>query len=71
VKVDEEGNERKLTGLFGTPYFIAPEVFQGSEYGKSADLWSLGSTVFTLLAGVVRFSVELFFFFELLSSLSR
>mmetsp|Transcript_10462 Transcript_10462/g.26335 ORF Transcript_10462/g.26335 Transcript_10462/m.26335 type:complete len:643 (+) Transcript_10462:72-2000(+) len=58
VKTDDQGKECMLTGLFGTPYFIAPEVYQGALYGKSADLWSLGSTVFTLLAGMVPFPRE-------------
>lgn len=48
------GNDPSLTqtGLVtGSPSYLAPEVAAGGRGGESADVWSLGATVFHLLAG--------------------
>jgi len=34
--------EEKRTTMAGSPYWMAPEIIEGSEYGKEVDLWSLG-----------------------------
>ncbi len=39
-----------MSTLAGTPYFIAPEVLQGT-YGRECDIWSLGVLLFMLLSG--------------------
>ena len=47
-------NNRNLTTVAGTPYYMAPEVLEGS-YGKKADLWSLGVLLYTLVSGYLPF----------------
>lgn len=39
-----------LCTFAGTPYYIAPEIIQGS-YGKECDVWSLGVLMYFLLSG--------------------
>lgn len=38
----------------GTAEYLAPEVLIGSPYGKSVDLWSLGTMIFEMLTGTVQ-----------------
>ncbi|XP_069766891.1 ribosomal protein S6 kinase-related protein isoform X2 [Narcine bancroftii] len=42
--------ERALT-ICGTMQYMAPEVLRGSPYNHSADWWSLGVLLYTLVAG--------------------
>ena len=35
----------------GTPVFIAPEIYKGEKYGPEVDVWSLGVTIYGLMAG--------------------
>lgn len=39
-----------LNSFAGTPYYIAPEVIQGT-YSKECDIWSIGVLTFFLLSG--------------------
>ncbi|TWT61765.1 serine/threonine-protein kinase [Rubinisphaera italica] len=41
--------------ILGTPYFMSPEQCVGKEVDARSDLYSLGATYFTLLAGVSPF----------------
>ena len=44
----------KLTDLAGTIYTMAPEVIQG-QYGKPADLWSVGVIAYMLMSSQMPF----------------
>jgi calcium-dependent protein kinase len=50
----QTGTNEKLHTIAGTPYFIAPEVLNGS-YGKECDIWSLGVLFFVLVTGTYPF----------------
>lgn len=48
-------NGNKVTGMIGTPYYIAPEVIAG-EYDFKADIWSSGVILYILLSGQPPFA---------------
>lgn len=39
----------------GTPEYLAPEVLQGSAYGKAVDWWSFGTLMYEMLTGLPPF----------------
>ena len=46
------GKTRELVGFVGTKFFGAPECFKhGSRHGAKSDVWSIGVTLLTILAG--------------------
>ena len=44
--------------LTGTPYYRAPEMFQGGGYDELVDMWALGVTIFKLMSGATPFESE-------------
>ncbi|SDJ24295.1 Protein kinase domain-containing protein [Actinokineospora alba] len=43
-------------GIMGSPGYMAPELFAGSQPGPAADLWSLGATLFHAVEGKAPFT---------------
>lgn len=41
--------------FIGTNVYMAPERLQGKDYGKSAEIWSLGVALFELASGILPF----------------
>ena len=61
IKLIDFGLSRKsgkssggLDTMVGTPYYVAPEVLEGS-YGFECDVWSLGVLLYILLSGYLPF----------------
>ena len=53
-KVTPKDGSRMMKTIVGTPYYLAPEVFEG-QYQKECDCWSLGVIAYILLFGSIPF----------------
>ena len=51
-------NQRAMEGIWGTPYYIAPEKVQRQKSDARSDIYSLGATLYHALAGVPPFEGE-------------
>jgi calcium/calmodulin-dependent protein kinase I len=58
--------DQQLTGLCGTPDYVAPEVLswydesdeKGIPYGASSDMWSMGVLLYVILSGCSPFNAD-------------
>ena len=48
-------NDHCLTTQCGTPGYVAPEILQGTLYGRPVDMWSIGVITYILLGGYPPF----------------
>jgi calcium-dependent protein kinase len=57
IKLIDFGTVRKFTPgkwlkqSIGTPFYMAPEIFNDNRYNEKADMWSLGIVLYILLTG--------------------
>lgn len=52
IKLDDDV---KLKTITGTPYYIAPCMVRGENYGTKVDLWAIGCIAYQLVYGVTPF----------------
>lgn len=53
---ETHGND--LTGIVGTPIYMAPEIWKQLPHGKPVDMWSFGVIAYILLCGYPPFADE-------------
>jgi serine/threonine protein kinase len=58
ARLSEEDNRRKRRGIMGTPFYLAPEVIEGSTGDHRSDLYSLGVTLWEVLIGRPPFDAD-------------
>ncbi|EED91594.1 hypothetical protein THAPSDRAFT_269100, partial [Thalassiosira pseudonana CCMP1335] len=64
LKIADFGFARHLSGvdlaetMCGSPLYMAPEILLGQKYDAKADLWSVGTVLFEMIAGKTPFHGE-------------
>jgi len=58
AKVLDESSPTESGAVSGTPYYMSPEQIQGKKVDARTDIYSLGATLYHLLAGVPPFHTE-------------
>uniref|UniRef100_A0A7S4DGV3 non-specific serine/threonine protein kinase n=2 Tax=Lotharella globosa TaxID=91324 RepID=A0A7S4DGV3_9EUKA len=51
VSANVKGEEVAKRSCVGTPWYLAPEVARVQPYSYAADIWSLGSVMYTMVTG--------------------
>ncbi|KAF8780423.1 hypothetical protein HU200_001542 [Digitaria exilis] len=49
-------HENLAATICGSPYYMAPEIWQGKDYDAKSDLWSVGVILFQLVTGKLPFT---------------
>ncbi|OQU93361.1 serine/threonine-protein kinase ATG1a [Sorghum bicolor] len=49
-------HENLAATMCGSPYYMAPEIWQGKDYDAKSDLWSVGVILFQLVTGKLPFT---------------
>lgn len=48
-------SSKPMNQLYGTAYYIAPEIVNNKPYDEKCDLWSIGVIMYILLTGIPPF----------------
>ena len=51
-------NDELMKEVYGTSYYIAPDVLKKRGYNEKCDVWSIGVILYILLSGMPPFSGE-------------